>query len=449
MSGIRSAKYRLRAFGGLSIDIYDHSTKAPATQRKALALLALLASAGERGISRDKITAFLWPESDKEQARNALSQLLFRVRREFGADAVQGEGTLRLNAGLVGSDVAEFDAAVASGALERACGIYGGRFLDGFHLSGAPEFQFWIDQNATRLENQFHVALETLGQRAADTGDGQRAVYWWRRRADAEPLSARVARSYMEALVVNGDREAALRFATAHCTLVRQELDSEPDPEVLRLVDRIRKSDWRGPPSPVRVLPAPSVEWTTELSDRIPRSLPDHTADVSGLDETVEPQTAVAAAVAEPIIARTAPRLRTKGLIYAAVAAIVIVGGFIAIKRATTRPTEHVAAVVPFASAGDTSLDVVGQMLAASVSRTLAQSGHVRVIDVSDGADAESGRAGGSRSPADLVRSARDAGATLIVQGSIRRVAGDLVVLTSLTQNGRERTVRTLAPIAS
>lgn len=74
MSGIRSAKYRLRAFGGLSIDIYDHSTKAPATQRKALALLALLASAGERGISRDKITAFLWPESDKEQARNALSR---------------------------------------------------------------------------------------------------------------------------------------------------------------------------------------------------------------------------------------------------------------------------------------------------------------------------------------------------------------------------------------
>ena len=48
-----------------------------ATQRRKLALLVLLASAGERGVSRERLLTYLWPESDSARARKSLAQLLY------------------------------------------------------------------------------------------------------------------------------------------------------------------------------------------------------------------------------------------------------------------------------------------------------------------------------------------------------------------------------------
>jgi hypothetical protein len=42
-----------------------------------LALLALVAGHGDQGVSRDKLLAYLWPESDEARARNSLKQVLF------------------------------------------------------------------------------------------------------------------------------------------------------------------------------------------------------------------------------------------------------------------------------------------------------------------------------------------------------------------------------------
>ncbi len=81
-------RFRLATFGGLSLaaDVEPLRT----TQRRRLALLALLAVAGERGLSRDKLQAYLWPESRADQARHALEQLLYFLRRQLGDDAFLG-----------------------------------------------------------------------------------------------------------------------------------------------------------------------------------------------------------------------------------------------------------------------------------------------------------------------------------------------------------------------
>src|SRR2546428_817640 len=91
----RVAMLRLRTFGGLSIDEMAF-TDAIAGRRRPLALLALLATTGRSGISRDKLVAYLWPDSDAELARNSLSQALSSLRREFGReDLVLGSVELR------------------------------------------------------------------------------------------------------------------------------------------------------------------------------------------------------------------------------------------------------------------------------------------------------------------------------------------------------------------
>ena len=64
---------RLRTFGGLSIENAT-SVGGATANRRPLALLALLAVKGRRGLSRDTLVALFWPESDAEHGRNSLSQ---------------------------------------------------------------------------------------------------------------------------------------------------------------------------------------------------------------------------------------------------------------------------------------------------------------------------------------------------------------------------------------
>jgi DNA-binding SARP family transcriptional activator len=64
---------RLKAFGGLALENGRPHTAGAITQPKSLALLALLASAGERPISRDKVLAYLWPETEPGKAAHCLA----------------------------------------------------------------------------------------------------------------------------------------------------------------------------------------------------------------------------------------------------------------------------------------------------------------------------------------------------------------------------------------
>ena len=77
--------WRLRTFGGLSIE-NGRVSAAAATRRRPLALLALLAVAGNRGLPREKVVSLLWPDSDEERGRNSLSQALAALRRDMAGD---------------------------------------------------------------------------------------------------------------------------------------------------------------------------------------------------------------------------------------------------------------------------------------------------------------------------------------------------------------------------
>ena len=157
-------------------------------QRKSLALLALLARAGDRGISRDKLLAYLWPETDPERAGHRLTQALYALRRGLQVGGLfLGSAELRLNAQLMASDVAEFVASHRAGQLDRAVALYGGPFLDGFFLSGAPEFERWMDNERAGLARDYAEALDTLAAEAVARGDLGHAAEWWRRLADHDP----------------------------------------------------------------------------------------------------------------------------------------------------------------------------------------------------------------------------------------------------------------------
>lgn len=232
---------RLITLGGLALTREGAPYAGAAAQRRRLALLAVLAASGPAGVTRDKLLAYFWPDSGEDQARHALNQALHQIRQALGAEALLSASTsLALNAGMVSSDVAEFDQACGDRALELAVSVYQGPFLDGFFLSDAPDFERWVTSTRSRLARTWASVVDSLATAASARRDRPAVVRWRQQLANADPLNANAVVALVEAHVANGDRAAALRAVAAHDTLVRTELDSEPEPEIQQWIARLK-----------------------------------------------------------------------------------------------------------------------------------------------------------------------------------------------------------------
>jgi DNA-binding SARP family transcriptional activator len=233
------SKYRLETFGGLAL--VGGEPRAPSHQRRRLALLALLAASGRRGLSRDQILAFFWPENDASVGRHSLDQLIHRLRRSLGDSIFRGVDPISLNPDVIASDVDEFQQALVDADAAGAVAIYHGPFLSGFYMDGAAEFERWIDTERARLAQLYVGALERLADDATRRADHHGAVAWRRYLVEADPLSSRYALDFMRALARGGDRAAALQHARVHERLVRQDLDASPEPAVVAYAASLRK----------------------------------------------------------------------------------------------------------------------------------------------------------------------------------------------------------------
>lgn len=244
---------RLRTFGALVVtDAQGEPVLGIAPQRRLLALLSVVAVAGDTGVTRDRIAALLWPESTAERAGQSITQALYSARRLLATeDLFVTSGELRLNGARITSDTQEFEAALAAGSFERAVDLYTGAFLDGFFLASASEFERWSSAQRTRYEDRYADALRQLAEAAEQANDLRRALDCWKRLAAARPLDASIAVSLMQAMARTGDRAGAIRHAAAHASMLRHELELDPDPVVSAMAERLRRAaSWSTPPEP-------------------------------------------------------------------------------------------------------------------------------------------------------------------------------------------------------
>jgi DNA-binding SARP family transcriptional activator len=177
---------RLCVLGGLSLE-RTHCDSVPfagaATQRKPLALLAVLAAAGRQGpedaragvaVSRERLTALLWPEADEARGRQTLKQTLSSLRRDLRTDPFLGSADVRLDPSRLACDLWDFEDALSRGEPARAVVLYRGPFLHGIHIRGAAGFEDWADAERARLARRYVGALETLAGGAERRATSQR-----------------------------------------------------------------------------------------------------------------------------------------------------------------------------------------------------------------------------------------------------------------------------------
>src|SRR5256885_7644702 len=223
----------LDLLGTLSLRNETHPVPVAAQQKRPLGLLAILGLSARQGLSRDRIEAYLWPESSSARAQHALDQTVYAIRHALGSDVIVATGReLRLNPDLVRVDAWEFEQAIRAGQWTAAVSHYKGPLLDGFHFADSHELESWIDTNRTRLRLEYQKALEFLANLAVEASDHSQTVMWLRRLANSDPLSAGATKKLMLALAAAGDRAGAVQYARVYQELVRQELEMEPDAEI-------------------------------------------------------------------------------------------------------------------------------------------------------------------------------------------------------------------------
>src|SRR3989442_1083403 len=255
----------LRLLGRLSLtSAAGRDVRALLGQPRRLALLAYLAAATPPGFHRrDSLLALFWPELDQEHARAALRQALHVVRDALGAGAVasRGDEEIGLDVDRVSCDVAAFGRAVDREELREALDLYRGNLLEGFFISGAPDFERWLEAERSRLRDMAAREARMLGEHYEAEGDLTTAAHWVRRVLHPGPaaavgptrfrrdlgFAAQLHHPQIVPLHDSGEQDGVPSFVMAYVEggSLRDRLEGElqlPVPEALRIADDVAKA---------------------------------------------------------------------------------------------------------------------------------------------------------------------------------------------------------------
>jgi tetratricopeptide (TPR) repeat protein len=170
----------------------------------------------------------------------------------------RGAEELALAPGEWWCDVAAFEEAADAGRHAAALALYRGDLLDGLFISGAPEFERWLERERTRLRTRAAATAWGLADAAESAGVTVDALQYGRRAVALSPDDETAVRRLIGLLDRLGDRAGALH---AYSDLARQlsaDFAAEPAAETKALIEAVRQRVARmsGPGAPVIAVPA-------------------------------------------------------------------------------------------------------------------------------------------------------------------------------------------------
>lgn len=393
---------RLDMLGALALRGTDGGELRPLlAQPKRLALLGYLAVESSHGFQRrDRLLALFWPELGQAQARQALRQSLYFLRRWLGDGVIVNRGSeeIGIDTAALRCDVCAFSDLLDQGRLEEALALYRGELLAGVFVADAsPEFEQWLDAARARLRDQSLDAARKLSASCERRGRVSEAVHWSRYAARLVPDDERTLQRLMMLLDGQGDRAGALRAYTEFAQRMEAEFGVEPSAETRAVAETIRKRD-AAPPS---------------RTD-------------TGTDLAAGPGSGAAAPVPSPLepVGRARPRRLEAHRLWslgAGLGALLLVGSLVSLRLRPVheRPPTLAVGWVQDPSGADTSTNVrtFADLLATDLGRVpgLRVVSHARLYDVMGQLGAR------NPTPQAMAEAARRSGATQLVEGVLAR----------------------------
>lgn len=280
--------FRLRALGGLSLEIVDGETTTPAALRpRHLAILALLACS-RRAVRREALAAMFWGEETDAKARHSLSNSLSALRAFLGQSAITARrDVIELSPDLpLAVDALEFAAACDARDDARATLLYEGPFLHDLDVGEAPDFEAWVARERGRLERLFLGLCEQHVPSLLRAGEWDACAVLAERWLHAAPRSTLAFTSLLRARS-GPDSPAAIRAALADYNRLdewlRREYGVEPDSVIGNLAADLRRrlvvverslAEPLGPPAAPAGVEAPASVAATSVSSLVDNVTP-------------------------------------------------------------------------------------------------------------------------------------------------------------------------------
>ena len=183
------------------------------------------------------LAGLLWGESPEAEARASLRQALKHLRDAVG-ELLRADRAVVDLTGAVDCDVLDFLAAADSDP-GRAAKFDVTRFLQGFSVRHAPEFEEWVAATRTALLRRQHQVLGRLAREAMSQWRWREAVDFADRWLAGDPVSDEAAQLAVEARYLSGNRSAALTRYAEFRTELAGEAGCEPSRALQALVQRI------------------------------------------------------------------------------------------------------------------------------------------------------------------------------------------------------------------
>jgi DNA-binding SARP family transcriptional activator len=237
----------LTLIGSPTVAHPDGERVTPQPGAKALALLAYL-SLEPGPHTREMIADLLWGESPEVEARASLRQALKQLRASLGG-VVRCDRRLVELAEPVRCDVLEF-LGKAELDPEAAVAIDIPRFLAGFSIRHAPQFDDWVAETKSALLQRYVSVLATLTRDALDQRRWRQAAEGADRWLACDRLSEEAARAAIEARYLAGDRGSALAKLAEYRASLLGETGCEPSHALIALGRRIEADAGPVRPSP-------------------------------------------------------------------------------------------------------------------------------------------------------------------------------------------------------
>jgi DNA-binding SARP family transcriptional activator/predicted ATPase len=296
--------------------------------RKVLALLAYLAV--EKGVhSRDKIAAFLWPESDEERSKASLRRALAYLRGSLDGASHERSGHMPLQPPhvLIEHYTLSFNSAsdfeidtqtlhtaftLAQGRssgdlrthlahMQMAASCYRGNFLDGLSLPDAPDFEDWLLLERESWRRQANSVFDRLSQWQTEGGELENALDTTNRWVEQDLLNETAHARLMQLYYALGNRAAALQAFERCRAVLERELSAQPSSEIMVLAERMRSQASPVPESSMHEAPSPQEAWEFPLTGRTT----EHRALVATFQTMLAGHTQVATIEGEPGIGKT------------------------------------------------------------------------------------------------------------------------------------------------
>jgi predicted ATPase/DNA-binding SARP family transcriptional activator/DNA-binding CsgD family transcriptional regulator len=240
-------RLRIYLLGEFRVMLADGTISGAWRLRRASTLVKLLALAPYHRLHREQVLDTLWPDADPAAAANNLHNVLHFVRRAIDPSSASGivchlqnEQVSLGPLGRIWTDVESFESAAAVARRTQqpadyrsALGLYAGDLLPG------DLYDDWTTVPREGLRSTWLSLLLELAELEEQRGSLVLAIEVLHEAVEREPALEEAHAALMQLFARMGQRQLALRQFDQLRRVLKEELDTEPTAETMRLHEEI------------------------------------------------------------------------------------------------------------------------------------------------------------------------------------------------------------------